>query len=64
MFFHAFIFAWSRGNCLNMRQQGLEFKHLPRDPANVNAMKQTYMIVILAYLLIHLLNRIENAVKL
>ena len=30
------------------------FKHLPRDPANVNAMKQICMIVVLAYLLIPL----------
>ena len=41
MFFHAFTFAGSRGNCLNMRQQGRVFKRLPREPANINAMKQT-----------------------
>ena len=39
-------------------------KNLPRDSANVNAMKQRCMIVIVAYLLIPLLNRIENSVKL
>ena len=40
------------------------FKHVPRDLENVNAMKQRCMIVILAYLLIPLLKRIENTVKL
>ena len=42
----------------------LEFKHLPRDLVNVNAMKQLCMIVFLAYLLFVLLNRMENTVKL
>ena len=49
MFFHALTFAGSRGSCLNMRPQGQVFKDLPRDPANVNAMKQTCVIVILAF---------------
>ena len=49
MFFHALTFAGSRGSCLNTRPLGLVFKHLPRDPASVNAMKQTCVIVILAY---------------
>ena len=47
MFFHALTFAESRGSCLNMRLFGRVFKHL-RDPASVNAMKQTCVIVILA----------------
>ena len=49
MFFHALTFAWSRGCCLNMWLIGRVFKHLPRDPASVNVMKQTCVIVILAY---------------
>ena len=44
MFFHPLIFARSLGSCLNWSQLGLEFKHLRRDPVNVNAMKQTCMI--------------------
>ena len=47
--FHALTFAKSRGYCLKMRPTGRVFKHLLRDPASVNAMKQTYVIVILAY---------------
>ena len=38
MFFHALIFAGSRGSCLNTRSLGRVFKHGPRDPASVNAM--------------------------
>ena len=49
MFFHALAFAGSRGSCLNKRPLGRAFKHRPRDPATVNAMKQSYVIVILAY---------------
>ena len=64
MFIHALTFASSRGSCLNLRPPGRELKHLSRDPANVNTMKQTCMIIIPAYLLISLSNRIENAVKL
>ena len=48
--FHALTFAGSRGSCLNTRPSGQTFKHRPRDPASVNAMKQTCVIVILAYL--------------
>ena len=48
MFFHALTFAGSQGCCLNTRPIGGEFKHLPRDEASVNAMKQTCVIVILA----------------
>ena len=39
----------SRGSCLNTRLLGRVFKHRPRDPACVNAMKQTCVIVILVY---------------
>ena len=46
MVFRALTFAGSRGRCLNTSPQvfehkpaGLVFKHLPRDPANVNARK-------------------------
>ena len=49
-FFHALTFVGSRGSCLNTRPLGRVFKHRPRDPASVNAMKQTCVIVILAYL--------------
>ena len=49
MFFHALTFAKSRGGCLNTRLSGRVFKHRLRDPASVNAMKQTCVIVILAY---------------
>ena len=48
MFFHVLTFAGSEGSCLNTRPLGREFKHHPRDPANVNAMKQRCVIVILA----------------
>ena len=40
MFFHALTFAGSRGSCLNIRTLGRVFKHRPRDPESVNAMKQ------------------------
>ena len=49
MFFHALTFAGSRESCLNTRPLGRVFKHRSRDPASVNAMKQTCVIVILAY---------------
>ena len=49
MVFHALTFAGSRGNCLNTWPIGRVFKHRPRDPASVNAMKQTCVIVILEY---------------
>ena len=50
-FFHALTFAGSRGRgcCFNTRPIGRVFKHLPSDPASVNAMKQTCVIVTLAY---------------
>ena len=49
LFFIALAFAGSRGSCLNTRPLGRVFKHRPIDPASVNAMKQTCVIVILAY---------------
>ena len=49
MFFHALTFAGSRGSCLNTRKLGRVFKHCPRDQASVIAMKQTCVILILAY---------------
>ena len=49
MFFHALTFAGSIGSCLNKRLLGRVFKHRPMDQASVNAMKQTSVIVILAY---------------
>ena len=52
MFFHALTFAGSQGSCLNMRPLGRMFKLLPKDPANVNALKQTCLIVILAFYMI------------
>ena len=38
-------------------------QHHPRDPASVNAMKQTCVIVILAYFTLFQLIRTENAAK-
>ena len=49
MFFHAKTFAVSLGRCLNTRPVGRVLKHRLRGPASVNAMKQTCVIVILAY---------------
>ena len=49
-FFHALTFAGSGGSCLIMGLFGRVFKYRPRDRASVNAMKQTCVIVILAYL--------------
>ena len=63
MFFHALIFAGSPGSCLNMRLIGRVFKHLLRDLASVNAMKQTYSIVILAYFTFFNPICTENAAK-
>ena len=49
MFFHALTFAGSRGCCLKHEADRPIVQHHPRDPAIVNAMKQTCVIVILAY---------------
>ena len=49
MIFHGIAFAGSEGNCLNTRPLGGVFKHRLRDPASVNAIKQPFVIVILAY---------------
>ena len=64
MVFHALTFAGSRGSCLNTRPPGRVFKYLPRDPANVIAMKQPWMMVVLACLSISTGNCDENAPKL
>ena len=60
VFFHALTFPGSRGSCLNTRPSGRVFKHRPRDPASVNAMQQTCVIVILAFLPDFSINRAEN----
>ena len=39
MFFHALTFAVAQGSCLSPRLQGRGFILLPRDMANVNALK-------------------------
>ena len=49
MFFHALTFGWSLGGCLNTRPLGRVLEQYPRDPVSVYAMKQTCVIVILAY---------------
>ena len=49
MFFHALTFAGSRRRCMNTRPIGGVLKDLLGDPASVNAMKQTCVVVILAY---------------
>ena len=61
MFFHALTFAGSRGCCLNKRRIGRVFKHLLKDLANVNAMKQTCVIIILQILPYSNQIRTENA---
>ena len=50
MFFHALTFTGSRERCLNRRPSDGAIKYHLRDPASVNAMKQTCVIVILSYL--------------
>ena len=42
---------------------GPSVQHYPRDPASVNAMKQTCVIVILAYFTYYSPLRTENAAK-
>ena len=42
-------FSGFRGSYLNTRPIGRGFKHLPRDPGIVNAMKQICVIAIFAY---------------
>ena len=49
MVFHTLTYAGTRGSCLNPKPLG---KLLPRDPANVNALKQICVIVILAFYMI------------
>ena len=49
MDFHSLILAGSRGSCLKMKPLSRLFNFLPRDPTNVKALKQTFMIVVLAF---------------
>ena len=63
MFFRALTFAPSRGSFLTMKPIGRVFKHRQRAAASVNAMKQTCVIVILAYLTYSNPIRTENAAK-
>ena len=49
MYFHALTFVGSQESCSNMRPIGRVLKDLERDLASINAMKQTCVIVILAY---------------
>ena len=56
MFFQALTLDGSQGSCLNTRPFGLVFKHCPRDPASVNAMKQTCVHILPDYII----NRAEN----
>ena len=51
-FFHALTVTGSRGSFLNTRPQGRVFKLLSGDPAKVNVLKQTCVIVILAFYII------------
>ena len=63
MFLHELKFVGSRGCCLNTRPSDREFKQRSRDLVSVNAMKQTCVIVILAYLTDFNLNRTETSLK-
>ena len=49
MVFYGLTFAVARGSSLNPRPPGRGFKLLPRDTANVNALKLTCVIAILAF---------------
>ena len=49
MVLHALTFAGPRKSCLNTRPIGGVFKLLPRDPANIDALKPQCMVVILAF---------------
>ena len=60
MFFHALTFAGGRRKLFEHELLGRVFKHRHRDPASVDAMKQTCVIVILAYLPDFSFNRAEN----
>ena len=58
MFLYALTFAGSRGSCLKTRQIGRVLKHLPRDPAIVNVIKQT--CVMLFFHILPYSNQIRN----
>ena len=51
------------GSCLNTRPIDRVFKHLRRDPTSANAMKQTCVIVFLAYFTLFQPNLQENVAK-
>ena len=51
MFFHASTFVGSPNSCLNMKPLGQMFKHLLRDLASVDAMKQACVIIIIMHIL-------------
>ena len=63
MFFHAITIARSPGSCLNTRPIDRVLKHLPRNRVSVNALKQTCVIVILAYFTLSNQINTANAVK-
>ena len=63
MFFHALTFTGSRGRCLNMRPIGRVLRHLPRDPASVNAAKKHVLSLFLYILPYSNQIRTENAIK-
>ena len=63
MLFHALTFAASRGSCLNTRPLGRVFKHRPRDPASVNAMKQTCDRYSCIFYLISALTALKTSLK-
>ena len=49
MFLHVLTIVGSRGSCFNTRPPDRVFKLLQSGPANVNALKQTCVIVILTF---------------
>ena len=61
MLFYALTFG-SRGSCLNMRPLGRMFKLLPRDPANVNALKKN-MFDRYSYILYDSMKNLKNHKK-
>ena len=63
MLFHALLFAGSRGSFLNTRPLGRVFNIIRGTRASSNAMKQTCVIVILAYFTLFQPIRTENPAK-
>ena len=56
MFFHALTFAGSPRMLFEHEADRPSIQHHPRDPASANAIKQTCVIVILAYFTLFHLN--------